>query len=191
MAKIELAINNVDPEKGEGEILTTPTTSPFISIDCKYVVNKFCLIMGVSSESTNQIFLCLLDEDFGTGSFENSEVGIIVTAIDKSKIEFAFFGQMQIDDDKDYLCFSPINPRNPDLEVMVDDFSFGVSDPQLSINSKWLKLATIPINKIQIKGSSDIRDFIPNPESSIFPPQDLFIEHLKSLFETGYSPIEP
>lgn len=189
MAIIEIAITNIYPETGNGEILTTPTLSPFISLDDEYLVSEFCMILEVNSGDTNQIYLCLLDEDFGTGNFENNEIGVIVTTVDKTKIEFDFFGQIQIDG-KYYLCFSFLNPRNPYIEIMVDDFSLGATDPQVSINSKWSKLASTSINKIQIQGSSDIQDFIPNPEYSIFPMQDLFIEHLISLYETGYSPIK-
>jgi hypothetical protein len=177
---VELAYSSLDQETGEGDLLTTPSHSPFISENEKYTIEEFCMIVGLRSDEQTQKFFCLKVNNEGIGNFQNNKVGIIIKTIEGIKIDFSAFGNIE-NGDVPYTCFSPINLQNPDIDVKIEGFSISTSSPQDGIDKKWEILETIPIDRIQTHGSEGVQNFVPNPDFTDFPAQNLFIEHLKAL----------
>ena len=177
---VELAIDSIDPETGEGDLLTCSSKASFISENGKYKIEEFCIIKAVRSEEQTQTMFCILADNPGIGGFRDNEVGVIVTTLDGKKIEFSSFGRFEIND-VPYYGFSPINLRNPEIDIFIEGTMFGASSPQVAIDAKWQKLGNTPVINMEVHGTEGVMNFLPNPDFMEFPVKSLFIEHLNAL----------
>lgn len=177
---IELMHNSYDPDKGEGDILTTPSEDAFISENGEIKIEDFLMIIAVRTEEQTQKMFCLLADNTGIGHFMQNEVGVTITTIDGTDIDFTSFGTFEINDIH-VTGFAPIDLENPDIDILFDDGIMGVTSPQKGIDDKWDILATTPITAMIVKGAEGVHKFIPNPDYKDFPAQNLFIEHLKAI----------
>jgi hypothetical protein len=49
------------------------------------------------------------------------------------------------------------------------------------LKKSYDKLSEVPVKKIRVYGTDGYLDYVPNPKFIQFPPQNLFIEHLRAL----------
>lgn len=138
------------------------------------------MIIALRSEEETQKMICLLADNPGIGHFKQNKVGVTVTTIDGTNIDFTSFGTFEISDIP-VTGFAPIDLENPDIDVFIDGGMIGVSGPQKGIDDKWEILATTPISSMFVKGDQGAYKFVPNPDFKDFPAQNLFIEHLKAI----------
>lgn len=145
------------------------------------MIPKCCIIVGVQLHHQAQTFFCLIDpEDEDEPGFQQNEVGLIITTIDGIKIKMTCYGKIQLDG-VSFATFSPLNSKEPDIDLKIEGSIFSYSSPQEIINAKWEKLKVTPIANVQIPNGDEFIMFIPNPDFTDFPPQNLFIEHLKCI----------
>lgn len=176
---VKIQWDNINEETGFGEKCTDFSNAPFITENSGFKFIKFCMI-GAISEAQEQKFFCLIVEPEAVGNLVNGEVGVIINLADGTKVECTNFGEVTIDETP-FGTFSPINIKNPNIDVKVDGFSISVGSPEEVIEANWAKLATTPVARIRVQGSANHKDYIPNPDFSDFPAQNLFIEHLKAI----------
>jgi len=181
MNAVELAINSIDPKNGSGNLLTSFTFGSFISENEEMIIPECCVIVGVQLHHQVQIFFCLIDPEGEDGfNFQQNEVELIITTIDGIKIEMTCYGKIQLDG-VSFATFTPFNSQNPDIDLKFEGSSLSYTSPQEIINAKWEKLKVTPIANFHIPDGDEFIMFIPNPDFTDFPPQNLFIEHLKCI----------
>lgn len=178
-ALVKIQWNNINEETGYGEKCTDFSSTPFITENSEFKFVEFCMI-GAISEEQEQKFFCLIVEPAAIGNLVNGEVGVIINLTDGTKVECTNFGEVTIDETS-FGTFSPINIKNPNIDVKIDGFSISVSSPEEVIEANWAKLETTPVLRIRVQGSESYKDYIPNPNFMDFPAQNLFIEHLKAI----------
>lgn len=178
-ALVKIQWDNIDEETGYGEKCTDFSNAPFITENSEYKFVEFCMIVAISEEQ-EQKFFCLIVEPAAIGNLVNGEVGVIITLTDGTKVECTHFGEVTIDETP-FGTFSPINVKNPNLDVKIDGLNISVNSPEEVIESNWRTLATTSVARIRVQGSTNHKDYIPNPNFKDFPAQNLFIEHLKAI----------
>jgi hypothetical protein len=184
-SKVKVSFDNINEETGVREINTENSITSFITKDGEFAIEDFFIVKSINKDQEQKLFL-LSVHITAVGKINYGDAAVIVTLADGTVIECTCFSdeefkEQNFDSGFEGGMFSLINIQDPDLDVNIDSFSIGVSDPEKLIESNWGKLATTPVANIRVLGSEDYRDFIPNPNFTDFPAQNLFIEHLKAL----------
>ncbi|HBE43107.1 MAG TPA: hypothetical protein DDW27_18255 [Bacteroidales bacterium] len=179
---VKIAGQNIDPKTDLGEVFTEFSTVPFVSENGNFFVNEFCVIVSFQPDDLERVIFCLSVDKSLIGSYLENEAGVVITLEDGEEIECTYFGELGINEIS-VGAFCPINVNKPNLDVNIDPkhFMISVQSPDELINSKYTKLETIPIVKIQVQGSEASYAFIPNPNFTEFPAKYLFMEHLKAF----------
>jgi len=181
MKAVELAVNSVDPKNGSGNLLTSFTFGSFISEDGEMLIPECCIIVGVQLDHQAQTFFCIINPDGEEYFiFQQNEVELVITTVDGIKIEMVYFGKIQLEG-VSFAIFTPLNSKNPSIDLKIDGSMFSITNPQDVINAIWNKLRITPIEKMQFPDGDELLTYIPNPDFTDFPAQNLFIEHLKCI----------
>jgi len=149
---VKIGGQNIDPETNLGEVFTEFSKIPFVSENGRFYINEFCIILSFQPDDLERVIFCLSVDPFLIGSYLENEVGVVITLEDGEEIGCSYFGELGIKEIP-VGAFCPINVNNPDLDINIDPdrFMISVQSPDELINSKYTKLETIPIVKIQVR----------------------------------------